>query len=133
MKIKDPKPFCEERGIDLMVLFGSYASGKGGDGSDIDVALKMRDGVETSKLALIAALTDFFEKGEIDLVVLTRDTDPVLLHEIFSEGRLLYEACPGLFHNERLRAWKLYLDTEKLRRRQKEYLREYVARSRDVA
>lgn len=133
MKIKDIKPFCDKHGIDLMVLFGSRVSAEGRNESDIDIALKVRPGTETSKLELIAALTDFFEDGEIDLVVLTRDTDPLLLKEIFSEGKPLYEACPGLFDNERLRAWKLYLDTDKLRQMQKEYVRDYVARFRDVA
>jgi hypothetical protein len=75
---------------------------------------------------LIYRLGDFFEGKEIDLVVLTRDTDPVLLNEIFSKGRLLYEEQPGIFDKERLRAWKLYLDTEKLRRMRKEYLKKFV-------
>jgi predicted nucleotidyltransferase len=133
MKTEYISPFCDEQGIDLLVLFGSRTSGEGRAGSDIDVAVKMRKGMKFSMLDLIAALTDFFEDGEIDLVVLTRDTDPLLLHEIFSMGKLLFEARPGLFENEKLRAWNLYLDIEKLRKRQKEYLREFVRRSGNVA
>jgi len=133
MKGGDISEFCRGSGIDLLVLFGSRASGETRPGSDRDVAVKLRKGLETRKLDLIGRLTDFFGEGEIDLVVLTRDTDPLLLFEIFSSGLLLYEAVPDLFDNEKLRAWKLYLDTEKLRRRRKEYLREFVERSKDVA
>lgn len=132
MDSEEALTFCRKEGIDLLILFGSQATGKKLPGSDIDVAVKMGKGTKHSKLELIAALTDFFGKGEIDLVILTRDTDPLLLHEIYSKGSLIYEVRPGLFENEKLRAWHLYLDTEKLRRKQKEYLMEYARRAGNV-
>ena len=125
--------FCKENNIDLLVLFGSQAVGKTHGGSDVDVAVKIRRGIESSKLDLIFGLGGLFKEGEIDLVLITRDTDPLLLSEIFSQGKLLYEERPGIYEQERLRAWKLYLDTEKLRRMQKDYIKKFAEKYGNVA
>jgi hypothetical protein len=74
-----------------------------------------------------------YEPDEIDLVLLTRDTDPLLLHEIFTKGKLLHEAQPSIFQSERLSAWKLDLDTENVRRMQATYLKTFVERMDHVA
>lgn len=60
------------------------------------------------------------------------DTDPLLLYEIFFHGKPLYEETPGMFEQERLRAWKLYLDTENLREMRRKYLKEFVERAHNV-
>lgn len=125
--------FCKKSNVELLVLFGSQAGGKIRTGSDVDLAVKMQRGVEFSKLDLIYNLGGLFEGKEIDLVVLTRDTDPVLLNEIFSRGKSLYEERAGTFEEEKLRAWKLYLDTEKLRVMQKEYLKRFAEKLGDVS
>ena len=125
--------FCLDSGIELLVLFGSSASGREHHGSDIDIAVKMKTGRSVSKLDLIYNLSGLFNDGEIDLVILTVDTDPVLLYEIFSYGKPMYEDRPDLFAEERLRAFKLYFDTEKLRRLQAEYLKQFTESSRNVA
>jgi predicted nucleotidyltransferase len=123
MKVKD---FCEENKIQLMVLFGSHAADKLHPKSDIDLAIKFDRGMEVSKLELIYHLYDLFDGKDIDLVILTADIEPLLLYEIFSKGILLYEKNKGVFDRERLRAWKLYLDTKKLRIVQKKYLKEFA-------
>lgn len=125
--------FCEEHAIDLLILFGSCAAGATHRESDVDVAVKCRRGAEVSKLELLYQLDDLFEGKPIDLVVLTADTDTLLLYEIFSRGRLLYERAPGSFEAEKLRAWKLYLDTEQLRAMQAGYLKEFIERVSRVA
>ncbi len=125
--------FCKENNIELLVVFGSQAFGKIHPSSDIDVAVKFRHGKEISKLKLIYRLDDLFHGKNIDLVILRTETDPLLLFEIFFNGKFIYEEYPGLFDKERLRAWKLYIDTEKLRLMQKEYLKEFVRKMRNVA
>ncbi len=99
----------------------------------MDVAVKFREGVEVPKLELIYQLDEILGGEGIDLVVLTTDTEPLLLYEIFSKGKLLYESRPGIFDAGRLRAWKLYIDTEKLRAMQNKYLKEFVERVSNVA
>lgn len=120
--------FCREAGIELLVLFGSSARGTEKPGSDVDIALKMMPGTPASKLDLMYHLGAFFGDREVDLVVLSVETDPVLLYEIFSQGRPLYEGVPDTFEKERLRAIKLYFDTEKLRKLQVEYLKSFAER-----
>jgi predicted nucleotidyltransferase len=133
MKIRGIKSFCRENGIVLLVLFGSCAGDKAGTARDIDVAVKFRKGIKVSKLQLIYKLDDFFKGKNIDIVSLTTDTDPLLLHEIFIYGKCLYERKKGIFENEKLRAWKLYLDTEKIRHRRSRYLKEFVKKVSYVA
>ncbi len=134
MKNKEVRSFCKENNIELLIVFGSQAStGKIHPASDIDVAVKFRQGAEISKLKLIYRLDDLFHGKNIDLVIFGADTDPLLLYEIFFNRRLLYEKYPDLFDKERLRAWKLYIDTEKLRLMQRKYLKEFVRKMRNVA
>ncbi len=125
--------FCETNNIELLILFGSHASGEIRPESDIDVAVKLREGARGSKLELIYQLDDIFNGKDIDLVVLTSDTEPLLLHEIFFSGKVLYESWSGIFDAGRLRAWKLYIDTERLRSMQTKYLKEFAERVSSVA
>lgn len=127
------RDFCKRNGIELLVVFGSHGTGKMRPGSDIDVAVKFRGEARASKLELIYQLDDLFPGKDIDLVILTADTEPLLLYEIFFNGRPLYEECPGIFDHGRLRAWKLYIDTEKLRAMQKKYLKAFIERVSRVA
>ncbi|MBI5196949.1 MAG: nucleotidyltransferase domain-containing protein [Nitrospirae bacterium] len=133
MKDKKIREFCEKNNIKLLVVFGSSASEKTRSASDIDVAVKFRSGRIISKLNLIYKLDDLFNGKPIDLVILTADTDPLLLYEIFFGGKPLYEEHSGIFYNEKLRAWKLYIDTERLRSMRKTYLKEFARKIKNVA
>lgn len=68
-----------------------------------------------------------FDRKYIDLVVLTADTDPLLLYEISFHGKLFYDEHAGIFEREKLRVWKLHIDTEKLREMQTKYLKKFMA------
>lgn len=120
-------------GIRLVVLFGSWANGRGHAQSDVDLAVQMNLGTSPDVLQLIFDLQGIFFERQIDLVILTPWTSPLLLHEIFFKGRPLYEANAGVFRSERLRAWKLYQDTAPLRRLQERSLNARVKRLRDVS
>jgi uncharacterized protein len=124
--------YCRREEIRLLVLFGSRALETAAPGSDVDLALQMQRGREADKLRLIFDLEGLFAPHRVDLVILTPLTPPLLLHEIFSKGRPLYEDAPGEFGKARLRAWKLYQDTVPLRRLQKRALEDFVRRLRHV-
>jgi len=81
--------FCERNEIYLCILFGSRAIGQAREKSDVDIAILPKN-PKVAKLRLIGELADIFP-GEIDLVIIRSDTDPVLLKEIFEKGVLLYE------------------------------------------
>jgi len=133
MKIRGIKNFCRENGIDLLVLFGSAAGDKPESSRDIDLAVKLKEGISISKLDLIYKLDNFFMGKNIDIVLLTTDTDPLLLHEIFMKGVCLFERKTDLFEKDKLRAWKLYLDTEQIRNMRGKYLKDYVRKVSHVA
>ncbi len=126
MKTRGIKSFCKESGIELLVLFGSSASDEPETARDIDVAIILKKGMRPSKLDLIYKLDDFSNGKKIDLVILTVDTDPLILHEIFFNGQCIYEIKQGFFEKEKLRAWKLYIDTMKIRTMRSQYLKKYV-------
>lgn len=126
MKIRGIKGFCRNNDIQLLVMFGSGSTGATHPESDIDMAVKREHGTRISKLKLMYQLDDFFSGKHIDLVVLTPDTDPLLLYEIFCKGKPVYESKKGLFEKEKLRAWKLYLDTGHIRRMNEKYLKNFV-------
>jgi predicted nucleotidyltransferase len=130
MKLPEPdkiKPWCQARGIDLCILFGSQATGKARSNSDVDIALFSQTNFTLQKdlLRLYGELEDFFGY-EVDLVIIERDTDPVLRLEIFRHGKPLYESQPGLFVEQRILAAKLYDDTEHLRRRRDRMLAQRI-------
>jgi len=112
---------CRRYGIELLILFGSEASGTGHTGSDTDIAVKPDIDKQISKLNLIQDLETIFQDQQIDLTVITPNTDPLLLFEIFFNGRPFYENVPGIFEKNRLKAWHLYLDTMPLRKLEKLY------------
>lgn len=133
MNVRGIKNFCKENRIELLVIFGSSAKNMSKDAHDTDIAVKVRGGMKISKLQLIYRLDEFFGGKNIDLVALTSDTDPLLLHEIFSNGKCIYERKKGIFEKEKLRAWKLYIDTEKIRLLRSSYLRNFVKKRIHVA
>ena len=124
--------FCRDNQIDLLIVFGSQAKKSTRTGSDFDLAIKPSKECAIDKLHLIYQLGELFKSDIVDIVILTSDMDAVLLKEIFIEGKLLYESISGLFEKEKLRAWKIYLDTEKWRSYQKEYLKKFVKKAKDV-
>jgi predicted nucleotidyltransferase len=127
------KKYCIDNNIRLLVLFGSHATGKVHNKSDMDVAVRLMKGHKVSKLKLIYGLGGFFKDKNIDLVILTKDTDPVLLYEIFFNGKPLYEYKKGIFINEQLRAWKLNIDTRKIRSMNEKYLKDSIRKVSNVA
>ncbi|HBD08093.1 MAG TPA: hypothetical protein DCZ69_07500 [Syntrophobacteraceae bacterium] len=124
--------YCRQKGIRLVVLFGSHAHGTAGSHSDVDLAVQMQRGAETDKLQLIFDLEGIFSPHRVDLVILNPLTSPLLLHEVFLQGRPLYEAVTDEFKRGRLRAWKLYQDSARLRRLEKRALEHFVRRVNHV-
>jgi predicted nucleotidyltransferase len=108
--------WCQERGIDLCILFGSQATGKARYDSDVDIALFSANNPNLSKplLSLIGEAEDLFGHP-IDLVIIGDDTDPVLRLEVFQHGKPPDESRRGLFAEQHILAIKIFDDTEPLR------------------
>jgi predicted nucleotidyltransferase len=131
LKTKQIDEFCHQHKISLFIIFGSYAKAKTHAMSDIDIALAFEDrNAPVDKLQLIFDLEGIFDR-QVDLVVLTPFTDPVLLFEIFNNGKAIFEKESYLFKEHKLLAWKKYLDTERLREMQSQYIKNYVRKLED--
>jgi hypothetical protein len=102
---------CRQRGLDLLVLHGSQASGATHSGSDTDVGYVRREGRLSARqwLDLQQALGEALGTDDIDLVDLQRV--PGLLRHLAGErGIPLYEARPGEHEAFRVLAFNLYQD-----------------------
>ena len=110
---------CRLHKVAMLILFGSHVTRDSHDQSDVDLAVRGQTMQEISKLHLIQEMESIFDHRPIDLTIITKDTDPLLLFEILSNGLLLFENTRGLFENSRLKAWHLYQDTTPLRQLEK--------------
>jgi predicted nucleotidyltransferase len=118
------KKIARRYNLDLIVLFGSQAKGRGRRGSDVDVAVharRRRWGDADWELGLIGDLSAGLKSGsEIDVAFLN-GADPVLLFEVASEGLPLFEAEPAGFAQFRSYAARRYDDNRKWRERRRRY------------
>ena len=103
---------AEKYDLKLILLFGSYASGKTHKNSDFDIAVffdrEKREVLNLDdELGIIAKLTDSFEK-KIDLSVINH-ANPLLLKQISRNCRLLFGNVQD-FNNFNLFAFHRYND-----------------------
>lgn len=120
--------WCAHEGVRLGVLFGSRALGRAHPQSDYDLALQPAP-APLRRLTWQMALEDRLG-GDVDIVMLTVDTEPILGWEIACNGQLIYEAHPGLWAAERARLWHRYNDALPFRRGLAESLRRYAEEQR---
>lgn len=101
--------------LDLIVLFGSRATGLARTDSDVDIAVRTRTPREARTVewewALMTALDEAIG-GDLDFVLLN-DAPPLLMFEIATEGKPLHEAEPDTFLEFQLYAAKRHYDNQK--------------------
>jgi len=97
-------------GVELIVLFGSLASGKRHPLSDVDAAFKVANFDQKKRVAIWGETTDALETDEVSIVYLNEDIPYSLKSEIAETGRLLYEARKGLFEDFQVLATAMWLD-----------------------
>ncbi|HNX40414.1 MAG TPA: nucleotidyltransferase domain-containing protein [Methanothrix sp.] len=143
-------PILESGGVLLAHLFGSLAGvdssseegrewgkregepqpRKGRPPGDVDLAVLRRDGPAWE---MEQALEEALGTDRLDLVDL-REASPVLRFEVLRGGRLIYAPEEELRERFEMETLRLYRDTEPLRRRQRQALRERMEewRSREA-
>ncbi len=94
-------------------LFGSLAEGRATPGSDVDIAVLLRDDADAAvggerHLALMGALEQFADR-EVDVVMLNT-ASPILQQQVLRHGRLLYEGDRRARVEFEVRAGKIYAD-----------------------
>ena len=115
---------CRERGIRLLVLFGSRASGRHRPDSDTDLAVLLD---RSPSLAELASLQEAMEgaigkKGGIQFVVLNDLQSTTLGREIVRGGRVLFDSDGEQWPAFACRAMKAYADFEPFRRLRRQVL-----------
>jgi predicted nucleotidyltransferase len=117
-------PEFKERGVDLVVLFGSHARGTAGPRSDIDIGIQGVGPVD--RLFWTCRFMQAFGCNEIDVIDLRRASAPVA-YRALSEGVVVYASSGTVRARELIMAWMRYHDTEKLRRAQARSIERFVA------
>jgi len=106
------------KGIKLIVLFGSRAEKKVKSDSDYDVAVLMDEKNDISDFKNYGATLFFLSEAlgipgeKIDLTRIN-EANPLLQHEIFSTGKLIF-GDRILFDEYRGAAFREYIDAKKL-------------------
>jgi predicted nucleotidyltransferase len=111
--------------IELIVLFGSRASGRARPHSDLDIAVRGGGPVDLETLYL--ALAPRLGTDRLDLVDL-RTAGSVLAFEVARHGQPLFERGPGTFRRFQALASRRYADTAKLRRAQRRAIHAFLER-----
>ena len=105
-------PIFKEEGLQLIFLFGSAVSGKVHKQSDIDLAFLFDKPVDI--LTLTNKVIKLLHTDNIDVVDLKRTT-PLMKFSVVKNGILIYEREPGVFNEFYSLAFRMYVDTKKLR------------------
>ena len=118
---------CHERGISLIVLFGSQVQGSAKEDSDVDLGLVLDTYPITpeEELVLIRELVWTIKNANLDITILNH-ADPLLGYHVACHGHPLYEREPHSFERFQLRAWKRFIDTAKFRRLQGPFIEAFL-------
>lgn len=108
-------PLFKEEGLQLVLLFGSVASGKMYKQSDIDLGFLYDGSVDI--LDLTNKVIRLLHNDRVDVIDL-RYASPLLKFSAARQGKLLYERSPGLFNSFYSLAFRRYIDTRKIREAQ---------------
>ncbi len=127
LKIEEIKeklsPLFKEKGLQLVLLFGSVVRGGMHKRSDIDLAFLFDKPIDI--LSLTSRVIRLLHTDNLDVVDIKRSS-PLLKYSISRKGTVLYERSPGLFKEFCLLAFKVYVDTKKLRNAQTGVIRHYL-------
>jgi predicted nucleotidyltransferase len=108
------KSIAKRYGLRLVILFGSQVTGRTHPDSDVDVAVWLAAPLNPAqRTRLWADLSTLFQ-ADIDLTVLNR-AEPLLLNEVATRGRLLYESKRGEWSSFKGYAFRYYQDAQKYR------------------
>ncbi|MFQ5456732.1 MAG: nucleotidyltransferase domain-containing protein [Nitrospirota bacterium] len=108
--------------ISLIILFGSKALGKDSKNSDIDLGIlfdELPSDVEEEKV--LDAFIHLFRTDRLDIVVLSY-ASPLLLFQVATKGKPIYENVFGSFFKFSIMAHKKYWESEKFRKLKKSFI-----------
>lgn len=127
LKIEEIKerlsPLFNEEELQLVILFGSVASGKEYRQSDIDLGFLFDNPIDI--LALTNQIIQLLKTDRVDVVDLRR-ASPLLKYSATRKGKVLFEKSPGLFNIFQSLTFRIYVDTQKLRVAQEKAINHFL-------
>ena len=107
-------PIARRDSVRLIVLFGSQASGRTHPGSDVDVAVWTEHSLSPAQRTRLWIDLSALFQTDIDLTLLNR-AEPLLLNQVATKSRLLYESKRGAWLDFKGYAFRYYQDSQKYR------------------
>jgi len=125
-KKKEIGEIAQKYGLDLVVLFGSQATGRTHPKSDVDIGYTAPKSLEfKTQVEILAELFRVLDRDDVEFVNLQR-VSPVMKKIVADEGVLLYEREAGSFQFFCMYAFKLYVETSVLRELRYQSLKSFV-------
>ncbi len=122
---KNLAALCRKYGIFLVVLHGSYAFGRAGKQSDIDIGILAGQKYDAeTRMNLLNDFSDLF--GDKFDPVFLNGAEPLISFQVAIHGKPLYEKRKGLFQQFQLQAAARYRDTKKFRQMEEMYIKKTV-------
>ncbi len=117
-------------GIELVVQFGSTVAGGVHSQSDLDLAVLLTEVPDSyaGEASVMAALQPCFRGSRLDLTILNR-ADPLLLHHIAEQGRLLH-GSRNRWEEFRAYAFRRYQDHRRFLELERDYVERALAAAR---
>lgn len=117
------KSLADKLNIRLVLVFGSYASGKTHKTSDLDIAVMLKERppkFSETYFDVYEGLQKVFPDKEIDLAFINY-ADPLFLKKISETCILLYGKQQD-YHEFKMLAYKKYIDHKRYLKLEKEYV-----------
>lgn len=131
-RVKDGIVRCvsKRREIEAVYIFGSIASGRARNNSDVDIAVLVNPKSSRLKavdyrLSLASDIGMTVGRMDIDLIVLN-DAPTVLAHQVLSKGKLVFQRSAAARIRFQVRTVNTYLDTEPMRALYRRYLKKRI-------
>lgn len=125
-----PAVFEKKPEIVAAYIFGSFATGKTTDLSDIDIAVLLQDkGSLELQLELIGDILEALRTEDFDLVILN-NCPPYMQYEVVSSGKIIYEKDREARCEFQVRALQRYFDVKHIYDEYNYYLKKRIKEGR---
>lgn len=117
---------AQKRGLALVVLFGSLATGETHTKSDVDIGFLSRRDIEYREAyAISLEFARIFRNPDVELVNLD-NVSPELKREVAEHGIVLFEKRRSIFDAFSMYAHRLYMETKPLRVYREQYVKDFL-------
>ena len=128
---KKSKEIAEKYNLSFVALFGSQATGRTHQKSDIDIAVIRKQLISfDDRMKIIGDFSDALKREDVEVVDLAT-VSPTLMYVVVRDGKLLYEEKENVFLNWKLYAIKIWMETAWLRDLSRKSLVDWAKRNKN--